>query len=51
MNKTNLDILGLSEGATAEDVRAAYETLRAKYLEERFMDGETGNNEIGRAHV
>ena len=44
MNKTNLDILGLSEGATAEDVRAAYETLRAKYLEERFMDGETGNN-------
>ncbi len=50
MNKTNLDILGLSEGATAEDVRAAYETLRAKYIEERFMDGETGNK-IGRAHV
>ena len=44
MNKQNLDILGLSEGATAEDVKAAYETLRAKYLEERFMDGEVGNN-------
>lgn len=44
MNKQNLDILGLSEDATAEDVKAAYETLRARYLEERFMDGEVGNN-------
>lgn len=44
MNKKNLEILGLSEGATADDVKAAYETLRAKYLEERFMDGEVGNN-------
>ena len=44
MNKINLDILGLSDGATVEDVKAAYETLRAKYLEERFMDGEVGNN-------
>lgn len=44
MNKKNLEILGLSEPATAEDVKAAYETLRAKYLEERFMDGEVGNN-------
>ena len=44
MNKQNLDILGLSEGATLEDVKSAYESLRAKYLEERFMDGEIGNN-------
>ena len=44
MNKQNLDILGLSEGATKEDIKSAYETLRAKYLEERFMDGEIGNN-------
>ncbi len=44
MNKKNLEILGLSEGATAQDVKNAYETLRAKYLEERFMDGEAGNN-------
>lgn len=44
MNKKNLEILGLSEGATQADVKAAYETLRAKYLEERFMDGEVGNN-------
>lgn len=44
MNKKNLEILGLSEGAGVEDVKSAYETLRAKYLEERFMDGEIGNN-------
>ena len=44
MNKKNLELLGLSEGATKEDVQAAYDTLRAKYLEERFMDGEIGNN-------
>ena len=44
MDRKNLEILGLSEGATLEDVKNAYETLRAKYLEERFMDGEVGNN-------
>lgn len=44
MNKKNLEILGLSEGATAAEIRGAYDTLRAKYLEERFMDGEVGNN-------
>ena len=44
MDKKNLEILGLSEGATKEDIQNAYETLRAKYLEERFMDGEAGNN-------
>lgn len=44
MNKKNLEILGLSEGATLEEVKNAYETMRAKYLEERFMEGEVGNN-------
>lgn len=44
MNKKNLEILGLSEGASEADIKSAYETLRAKYLEERFMDGEAGNN-------
>lgn len=44
MNKKNLEILGLSEGATKQDVQSAYDALRAKYLEERFMDGEIGNN-------
>lgn len=43
MNKRNLDILGLSEGATAEQVEEAYSRLHAKYAEERFMDGEKGN--------
>ncbi len=44
MNKKNLELLGLTEGATKEDVQSAYDALRAKYLEERFMDGEVGNN-------
>ena len=44
MNKKNLELFGLTEGATKEELNAAYEALRAKYLEERFMDGEVGNN-------
>ncbi|MDE6867725.1 MAG: hypothetical protein K2J83_01090 [Clostridia bacterium] len=44
MNRQNLEILGLSESATKEEIKASYEALRAKYLEERFMDGEIGNN-------
>jgi curved DNA-binding protein CbpA len=44
MNKHNLEILGLSEGATKEEINAAYDALRAKYLEDRFLDGEAGNN-------
>ncbi len=44
MNKKNLELLGLSDGATAEEIKEAYEKLRAKYLEERFKDGEEGNN-------
>ena len=44
MNKKNLELFGLGENATKEEVSAAYDNLRAKYLEERFMDGEVGNN-------
>ena len=44
MNKKNLELFGLTEGATKEELDAAYDALRAKYLEERFMDGEVGNN-------
>jgi tetratricopeptide (TPR) repeat protein len=44
MNKHNLELLGLSDGATKAEITAAYDTLRAKYLEERFLDGEAGNN-------
>ncbi len=43
MNKRNLELLGLSEGATAEQIEEAYNRLRAKYLEDRFLDGEAGN--------
>lgn len=44
MNKKNLELLGLKDGATAEEIDKAYEELRAKYLEDRFLDGEAGNN-------
>lgn len=44
MNKKNLEILGLNDGASAADIKAAYESLREKYLEERFQDGDVGNN-------
>lgn len=43
MNKRNLELLGLSEGASREQVDEAYNTLRAKLLEDRFLDGEAGN--------
>lgn len=44
MNKKNLQILGLEEGATAEQIEEAYSRLKAKYMEERFLDGEAGNH-------
>lgn len=43
MKKSNLELLGLEEGATEEEIREAYSTLRAKYLEDRFKEGEEGN--------
>lgn len=43
MNKHNLELLGLKEGATREEIEEAYTALRAKYLEDRFLDGEAGN--------
>lgn len=43
MNRRNLELLGLSEGATKEQVEEAYAILRAKLLEDRFLDGEAGN--------
>ena len=43
MKKSNLELLGLSEGATEEQIKDAYSKLRAKYLEDRFKDGEEGN--------
>lgn len=36
-------ILGLSENATEDELREAYLELRAKYKEDRYLDGEAGN--------
>ena len=39
----NYKILGVLETATDEEIKNAYETLKAKYREERFLEGEVGN--------
>ncbi len=36
-------LFGLTENATDEELAAAYERLRAQYREERWQDGEAGN--------
>lgn len=43
MNKRNLELLGLTDPATAEQIDEAYTALRTKLLEDRFLDGEAGN--------
>ena len=37
------EFLGLSETATDEEITQRYQTLREKYSEERWQDGEAGN--------
>ena len=39
----NYKILGLNKNATDEEIVARYEELKAKYKEERWLDGEAGN--------
>ena len=41
--KENYELLGLSENATEEELTARYNELREKYREERWLDGEAGN--------
>lgn len=43
MNKQNLELFGLDENATKEQLEDAYTVLRAKLAEDRFLDGEEGN--------
>ena len=43
MMKEYYELLGLTEDATDEEVLARYEQLREKYREERWLDGEAGN--------
>ncbi len=39
----NYKLLGLDQTATDEEITARYEELKAKYSEERWLDGEAGN--------
>ena len=39
----NYEILGISSDASDEEVENAYRKLRDKYSEERFLEGEAGN--------
>ncbi|MBQ2769384.1 MAG: J domain-containing protein [Clostridia bacterium] len=41
--KENYELLGLNESATDEELEARYHQLREKYKEERWQDGEAGN--------
>ena len=38
------ELLGVTEDATDEEIRARYEELKKKYGEERWLDGEAGND-------
>ncbi len=42
--RESYEILGLTEGASLDEVTARYEALRAKYNEEKWLDGEAGNH-------
>ena len=41
--KEYYELLGLNETATDEEILAKYEELKAKYQEDRWLDGEAGN--------
>lgn len=43
MNGQYYELLGLTENATDEEIEARYQELKAKYNEERWLDGEAGN--------
>ena len=36
-------VLGLTESATNEEIESAYSALKEKYQEDRFLEGEAGN--------
>ena len=43
MNRENYKILEVAESATDEEITASYERLKAKYNEEKWQEGEAGN--------
>ncbi len=44
MDNRYYNILGVSPSATNEEIEMQYQTLKAKYQKERFLEGEVGNN-------
>lgn len=44
MNQESYRILQVEESATDEEIKASYERLKAHYNEEKWKDGEEGNN-------
>ncbi len=42
--KKYYELLGLTEDATDEELETRYKLLREQYKEERWLDGEAGNN-------
>ena len=42
--KEYYELLGLTEDATDEEIETRYKLLREQYKEERWLDGEAGNN-------
>lgn len=42
--KQYYELLGLTENATDEELETRYKLLREQYKEERWLDGEAGNN-------
>ena len=43
MNQENYKILEVEESATDEEIKASYERLKAKYNEDKWLEGEAGN--------
>ncbi len=43
MNRDYYDLLGLDENATDEEIKERYAELKKKYNEDRWLDGEAGN--------
>ena len=41
--KEYYELLGLTENATDAEIETAYTALKEKYKEERWLDGERGN--------